>query len=224
MTQNPRVSLIHATPVAIEPVLAAFADSWPEARPLNLLEDALSGDRAAADDLTPALADRIAALSRYAFERLEAEGVLFTCSAFGPAIEAAARNEAPRPVLKPNEAMFEAALVKGGRVGLLATFEPSLASMEDEFEAMRADMGVQASIISHVVPEAMVRLRAGDAEEHNRLLAEASRRLEDCDTVMLAHFSTSRARGAVEAALGRQVLTAPHAAVEALKAKVTDRV
>ena len=42
--EGPRVALIHAVAVAIDPVREAFAALWPEARPFNLLEDALSPD------------------------------------------------------------------------------------------------------------------------------------------------------------------------------------
>jgi hypothetical protein len=37
------------------------------------------------------------------------------------------------PVLKPNEAMIEQAAARGRRIGLLSTFEPTLASMAQEF-------------------------------------------------------------------------------------------
>lgn len=216
---GPRIVLIHATPVAMQPVHDAFAESWPDAEPVDLLESSLSPDRAAADDLTKALTDRLCELAAYAERRSGAAGILFTCSAFGAAIEEAARRTAI-PVLKPNEAMFAAALTRGGRVGLLATFAPSLASMTAEFEEMRAAAGSDAELITHVVPEAMARLRAGDAEAHNRLLAEGANELADCNVVLLAHFSTSRALPAVEAVLDCPVLTAPHAAVAALQRRV----
>jgi hypothetical protein len=63
----------------------------------------------------------------------------------------------------------------------------------------------------------MAALRAGDAAEHNRLLAEAAGTLGPCDAVMLAHFSTSRAEAAVRAAIGSTVLTSPAAAVTKLR-------
>jgi len=78
----------------------------------------------------------------------------------GEAIEAAAAR-APIPVLKPNEAMFEAALTAGRRIGMLATFAPSVASMEQEFRAMAETHRSPATIETYCVPGAMSpRLRA----------------------------------------------------------------
>src|SRR5439155_1015726 len=58
--------------------------------------------------------------------------ILYTCSAFGEAIDAVAR-ATPMPVLKPNEAMFAEALHLGTHIGLLATFQPSIPALEQEF-------------------------------------------------------------------------------------------
>jgi Asp/Glu/hydantoin racemase len=213
-----RIVLIHAVAVAIEPVRRAFAQSWPEAECCNILDDSLSRDRERDGALTAAMTRRIGALAEYG-AGLGAAGILFTCSAFGEAIEAAAARAAI-PVLKPNEAMFEAALARGRRIGMLATFAPSVPSMEDEFRALAAANGVSASIESWCVPGAMAALQAGDAAEHNRLVAEAVRRFADCDAVLLAHFSTARAADAVAATLGRPVLTSPGSAVAKLKAAI----
>ena len=211
-----RIALIHAVFVAIDPVREAFAELWPEAETVSVLDDSLSPDRARDPDLTPAMNARIEALGRYALA-IGAKGVLYTCSAFGPAIEAFAR-DAGRPVLKPNEAMFDAALSAGRRIGMLATFGPSVASMEEEFRAAAGSR--DATVETVLVEDATAALRCGDTETHNRLLAEAAPRLAHCDAVMLAHFSTSRARAAVEGALGCPVLTAPGAAVSALRRRL----
>lgn len=211
----PRIVLIHAVSVAMAPIEEAFRTLWPEAERVNLLDDSLSPDRERAGALTPALFERFEALAAYA-RTIGARGILFTCSAFGEAIEAVARNS-DVPVLKPNQAMFEEALRLGDRIGMLATFAPSVASMESEFRDLVARSGRAAALDSRAVDGAMAALKSGDAEEHDRLLAGAAAGLAGYDAVMLAHFSTSRAEGAVGARLDCPVLTAPGSAVLKLK-------
>ena len=163
-----RIALIHATPAAMPPVEHAFKAHWPETRRTNLLDDSLSRDRALAPDLTDALYGRFDALGRYALS-FGADGILFTCSAFGPAIERVAATQ-PIPVLKPNEAMFAEALAIGGKIGMLATFEPSIPSMAAEFEADAATAGApkagnQVTLESVFVPGAMAALLAGKRDQ-----------------------------------------------------------
>lgn len=217
----PRIALIHAVEVAIEPIASAFAHSWPDARCTNLLEDSLSPDRAAEGELSERMARRINALADYAVLS-GADGILFTCSAFGPAIEQAARR-LPIPVLKPNEAMFDQALAAGRRIGMLATFAPAVATMEAEFREAARVANSDAQLETVLVDGAIEALKAGDATTHNRLVAARAPELNHCDAVILAHFSTSRAKSAVEEALGRNVLTSPSAAVSSLRERIARR-
>ena len=70
------------------------------------------------------------------------------------------------PVLKPNEAMFAEAIAIGGTVGMLATFEPSIASMGVEFKADAAQFSngaaINVTLQTKFVPDAMAALLAGD--------------------------------------------------------------
>ncbi len=209
-----RIALIHATPLAIDPVAEAFARHWPEAGVMNLLDDHLSVDRAT-DGLTDRISARIAALADYGLAS-GADGLLFTCSAFGPAIESVAR-AADVPVLKPNEAMFAEALSVGGPVGMVASFAPSLPPMEAEFAEMA---GAGASLETACAPDAMPALAAGDGATHDRLLADAAQTLGAARTIMLAQFSTARAAEAVAAVTNKPVLTSPDSAVRALRRRL----
>lgn len=211
-----RIALIHAGPVSVEPVEAAFQRLWPEAERVNIMDDSLMVDRAKSPELSPQLSGRIVRLATYARD-IGADGVLFTCSAFGPAIEEAQRLAA-WPVLKPNEAMFEAALAAGKRVGMIASFWNSIPTMEQEFRTLAASRNSPAVIKSVCVPDALAALQKDDAARHNALLAEAGAALaEECDVLMLAQFSTSRAADDLQRRVKVPVLTAPATAVEKIK-------
>jgi len=218
----PRITLIHAVQVAMQPVEQAFRAHWPAAEIVHLLDDSLSPDRARHASLSTELHARINSLADYAVA-CGADAILYTCSAFGEAIEAAARR-LTLPVLKPNESMFEAALQAGKRIGMLATFAPSVDSMEAEFRALAFEQQVNAAITTIVVVDAMAALKVGDAEQHNALLADAARGLQGCDCILLAHFSTSRALAAVQAVSSCPVLTSPASAVQKLQRLMASRV
>jgi Asp/Glu/hydantoin racemase len=209
MLRMMRITLVHALKHSIAPIEAAFARLWPDARLMNLLDDSLSADLARAGDLSDAMTERFLALGRYA-AGTGSDAILFTCSAFGPCIEAVARAQAPMPVLKPNEAMVERAAATGRKIGLLATFAPTLASMPQEFPA-------SVKIVPKLAEGALAALDRSDRAEHDRLVAEASRDLRDCDLIALAQYSMAPAAALVAEASGRPVLTTPDSAVAKLK-------
>jgi Asp/Glu/hydantoin racemase len=213
--QSPRIALIHATPVAIDPIVAAFKRLWPEARPTNLLEDSLAVDLAADGLLTDTMTERFVTLARYA-RGCGADAILFTCSAFGPAIEAA-RAALDVPVLKPNEAMLDEALAGGTRIGLIATFAPSIPSLKAELEELAAQKGVKLSIRTSAVPSALAALHDGQPAEHDRLIAAAAAEMGDCEALILGQFSMASAAEAIPSKAGRKVLTSPASAVLRLK-------
>ena len=168
-----RIALIHALKHSLVPIEASFARLWPDASLMNLLDDSLSADVAREGRLTSGMTDRFLALGEYAVTT-GADAILFTCSAFGPCIEAVARAHAPMPVLKPNQAMIEQAAARGHRIGLLSTFPPTLVSMPPEFPR-----GVE--VVPKLAEGAMAALDRGDRAEHDRLVAQAARDLRDCD-------------------------------------------
>ncbi|MHC2436340.1 aspartate/glutamate racemase family protein [Bradyrhizobium sp. USDA 4451] len=205
-----RITLIHALKHSIAPIEASFAKHWPEARLMNLLDDSLSADLARDGKLTDRMTERFLAIGQYAVGT-GAEGILFTCSAFGPCIEAVARAHAPMPVLKPNEAMIEQAVAMGKRIGLLSTFPPTLASMPPEFPS-------SVTLVPKLADGALAALDRGDRAEHDRIVVEASRDLRDCDLIALAQYSMAPAAARVADITGREVLTTPDSAVLKLKA------
>ncbi|MBV8682235.1 MAG: hypothetical protein JO111_05125 [Caulobacteraceae bacterium] len=215
MANPPRIVLLHATTVAMDPIRSAFERNWADVELVNLLDDGLTIDRAKEEELSQRMIDRFVAFGRYGWG-MGADAILVTCSAFGPAIDRL-KAELPVPVLKPNEAMFKAAIAKGGNIGMLATFAPSVSTMTQEFQDFVAEEGSAARLRTILVDDAIDLLRKGFADDHNRLVAARAPDLQDCDAIMLAHFSTSRAADAVAKVSSAPVLTAPDAAVTMLK-------
>lgn len=213
----PRIALIHALEESVLPARSAFASHWPDAKAFDLLDTSLATDLAARGSLDQAMTERFLTLGRYAAATEgtagPAKAILFTCSAFGPAIDAVKR-ALPIPVLRPNESAFAEALALGGRIGLIVTFAPSLPALTQELSEMA---GKAVDVTGVVVEGALAALKAGDGATHDRLAAEAAARLEGIDTLILGQFSLARARPAIEAATGLRVLTTPEAAIRGLK-------
>ena len=211
----PRVALIHALAHSIAPVNAELDRAWPGCVRMNLLDDSLSADLAASrDGLDDAMTARFIDLAEYAVGT-GVRGILFTCSAFGPCIEAVARRWPEIPVLKPNEAMIAEASRIGRRIGLVGSFGPTLVSMPAEFPG-------HVTVLPVLAERALDALTLGDTHLHDRLVMETAQRAAamGCDVVALAQFSLARAASQVEQAIPVPVLTTVGSAVRLLRERV----
>lgn len=216
-----RVALIHALAQSVAPINEALARDWPDAQRMNLLDDSLSADLARAGALDASMTARFLRLGDYA-AATGADAILFTCSAFGPCIDAVKARLAPMPVLKPNEAMIDEAAqrlrAQGGTLGLVASFGPTLASMPTEFPA---DVPLRTALAEG----ALDALRRGDTGAHDHAALGAARTLQaqGCTVIALAQFSLARAQALVASGTGLPVLTTPDSAVRALRRHLETR-
>lgn len=226
MTAQPRIALIHALTESAAPIHAAFQAHWPEAFTFDLLDTSLAIDRAHAGRLDPAMMGRFATLADYA-ARTEGQAgatcaILFTCSAFGPAIEAV-QARLPLPVLRPNEAAFAEALAltdPGDEIGLIVSFAPSEAALRAEFDAMAAAAGRPLRIRTALACGALAALKSGDGAAHDAQVVKAAASLQGCAAIVLGQFSMARAAPALSAATSIPILTPPDSAVRALRARI----
>jgi hypothetical protein len=215
--------LIHATDLAVAPIANAFARLWPEAQLQNILDDSLSLGRARDGQLTPAMTQRFVDLSHYARD-CGCDTLLFTCSAFGHAIDVAA-GATPLPTFKPNQAMFDMALAtqpqQGAlQVGLVATFAPSIASMQQELEQMAQTLGIPLQVHTAHVPEAMDDLNRVNADLHHQKIAHVVGNMPPCDVILLAQFSMAAAGPLAQRQTSSPVLSSPDCAVIALRQRM----
>lgn len=227
----PRIALIHSTQGDVDPVERAFADHWPEVDRINLLDDALNVDATRAAHptiLTGALAvlpssalSRFKELTDYAVSMC-AQGILYTCSQFGDAIEAA-RQRWAIPILKPQEALFLSALEHGPRLGLVTARESQLEPLQREFFSLANEAGVSIELSALCVPEIADASGLAVVSELDELLRARAASLQGCDAIMLPDFSIAMAAPTLRRLFDRPVLAAPNAAVLLLKQLVTAR-
>lgn len=211
-----RIFLIHATPVAIDSINEAFTRLWPEAQLSNLLEDSLSRDLAVAGSITDEMKQRFLALAQYAVQA-QADGILFTCSAFGEAIDLC-KKEIDIPVLKPNEAMIDDAISQASRIAIVATFPPAIDSMAEEFEEAARLAGRPLELTSFTCPKALEVLRSGDAALHDELVSHLVGKIECQELICFAQFSMVSAALGAKQVTELNILTTPDSAVLKLRA------
>jgi Asp/Glu/hydantoin racemase len=216
-----RIALIHALAESVVPSHAAFAEFWPEAYAYDLLDTSLAVDRETAGRLDDAMMERFQTLAGYAAgsrgRNGETAGILFTCSAFGPAIDAV-KPRLSIPVLRPNESAFAAALRRGRRIGLVVSFAPSASSLERELQDMAEARNMTVAVQTVIVQGALAALKSGNGHAHDRLVAEAAATIAGNDAVVLGQFSLARAASALEASgFEGRVITTPGAAVATMR-------
>ena len=208
-----KVGLIHALEESEAPIRESFKKIWPEAILNEYSDFQLSVDRANGLDES-SIRSRIIDLGQEAVND-HVDAILYTCSAFGDAIEAA-KNKFDLPILKPNESAFQNAISAGVDVNILVTFEPSLELLINEFEVM--SRGTHINVKGHLIEDALRLLKENQVESHNQKIISAVDMIPSHETVILGQFSMARAAEGIETSMpDRLVLNTPDAAVTALK-------
>ena len=215
-----RIGVLSPVDVAFLAVKDAFAELWPEAKVVCLLDESLYADFINPDfTVDPQLPDeayaRIADLFRYS-RKSGADGIIFCGSVFGALVEAG-REGLDFPVLTSFEGMIEAAFAQGPRLGIVSSAEGSLTCLSDDVARYAEAHGHDYTIVSHIADGAFQKVLAGDRDGADAMVVDAAARLTECDSLMLAQFSMGSAAAKIADLPGRPVLTAPQGAVEKLK-------
>lgn len=215
MLQAPNIVLFSVHKDAMDAAVRAFTADWPEARISNLMDDGLFAWVRETGGVVPEMYDVFRTLTRHIVSR-GADGILFTCSAFREVIDTCIA-EFDVPILKPNDAMIEQALDAGSRIAVMATVGPTIPSISAEIREMAAARGQKVELVSYFVEGAFDALARGDAAQHDTLVAARACEIKDCDVIVLAQFTLSRAVPAVAAVSRIPVFNSPGAAVTKLR-------
>ena len=173
----------------------------------------LSKDRARGVD-EAIIRERIIDLGMAAIED-GVDAILYTCSAFGDAINAA-KEQINIPVFRPNESAFDEAIIRGKTVHILVTFIPSLELLVNEFKTM--SKGLNIDVNGYLVDGALNDLKNDQIDQHNKKIIETIRKIPENETVILGQFSMARASDLIAKEMpNRLVLNTPDASVLRLR-------
>jgi len=206
-----KLAFVHTSHVLI-PLFSRLAkEILPELETFHMTDESLIRNTIQARELTRTTVRRLVAMIGSAHEG-GADAVMVTCSSIGAGVKVA-RELFDFPVLRVDEAMTEAAVNTGRRIGVAATLrttlEPTIALIEDA--AVTA--GRQIEIVPSLCEGAFEAVLAGDTDRHDAMLSRSLAALRDqVDVVVLAQASMARVVAQLPAG-GPPILASPELAV-----------
>jgi glutamate racemase len=218
MSQTKRsVAFIHTSPAAVGPLMQFYSEAAPELEVTNLLDDGLL--RLLAAGRGEDVRRRLSEMLRAAAETYGPELSMVTCSSVSKEMVDSLARDFPFPVLKIDYPMARRAVSAGRRIGVAATFPPTLVPTSRLLREAAAEAGAEIEIVEEVAPEAYKALLAGDTATHDELLAKAVENLQnrDISAVVLAQVSMARTLPLISAGARVPVLTSLHTSLEAIR-------
>jgi Asp/Glu/hydantoin racemase len=215
-----KLAFIHTSHVLI-PLFAQLAkDHLSGVEVFHMCDESLIRNTMAAGTLTKSTTRRVIGMIGLAREG-GADAVMVTCSSIGAAIPIA-REQFDFPILRIDEAMADAAVHTGKRIGVAATVRTTLQPTVD----LLADRAIAAKRDVDIDPElcegAFEALLSGDTAYHDELVSAALAGLRKrVDVVVLAQASMLRVLAQMDLSSGPPVLSSPELAVRSARAVLT---
>ena len=212
-----KLAFIHTSHVLI-PLFAQLAkDHLPGVEVFHMSDESLIRNTMAAGKLTESTTRRVIGMIGLAHDG-GADAVMVTCSSIGAAIPIA-RNQYDFPILRIDEAMADAAVHAGKRIGVAATvrttLEPTIELLTDRAIAARRDVDLDPELCEG----AFEALLSGDTARHDELVTGALIALRKrVDVVVLAQASMLRVLPQLPSGSGAPILSSPELAVRSARA------
>jgi aspartate/glutamate racemase len=212
-----KVAFIHTSPAAVGPLMQFYGGAAPELEITNLLDDGLLRLLAAGEQ--GIARERLAEMIGAGVETYGAELAMITCSSVPKEMAESLAGDFPVPILKIDYPMAREAVRAGRRVGVAATFQPTLVPTRKLLTEAAAEAGAEIEIVEEVTPEAYTALLANDTATHDRLLLDLVERLEKqgVAAVVLAQVSMARVLPLVGGRVRVPVLTSLHTSLDAIR-------
>jgi Asp/Glu/hydantoin racemase len=212
----PTLAIIHTTAATVEPLKALAAEMLPGADVINLVDDSILPQLARTGGDLNAVRDRLVQYARIA-ESVGANVILEACSSVGELVRDMA--QAVRiPVVRIDDAMAEAAVRRGARVGVAATLPTTLNPTLRLLRAKADAAGKAVEIETALAESAYRKLMAGDRDGHDADLSAALAALaQRVDVLVLAQASMARVLDRLPVDVQAKALTSPRLAMESVQ-------
>jgi Asp/Glu/hydantoin racemase len=213
-----RLALIHTVP-SLVPVFGDLArELAPDVSTTDVVDEALLEEAVAAGEVPPPTAERLERHVRRALDE-GADAVLVTCSSMGGVVDEL-RVRHGWPLLRVDEAMVDAALDAGSRIGVVATLGSTLRPTAELVRSRARELGrddASFDVVTRLVDGAFAALKAGDLDAHDDAVRAALRELlPQVDAIILAQASMARVAGTLDPgeAATAPILSSPRLGVE----------
>lgn len=211
------VAFIHTSPAAIGPLMQFYGEAAPELEITNLLDDGILRLLAAKNTATAQA--RLSDMIKAAVETYEAELAMITCSSVSKEMAENLDREFALPILKIDYPMARQAVRAGCRIGVAATFQPTIVPTSKLLNEAASEAHTEIEIIEEVSPDAYTALLANDTATHDELLLAAIKPLEkkDVAVIVLAQVSMARILPKIEGRVSVPVLSSLHTSLDAIQ-------
>lgn len=213
--ETPRVALVSSTRAVFGPMEAAFREVFPEAQILHLLDETLIEDFRREGGLSPH-SRRKALQMAVTAQEAGVDGILVTCSTLSPSVD----DFLPFlkiPIIKIDEPVIDQVVRIAEKIGLLATAETVLKSVEPLVMRKAQESGRKISVRRFIKGDVWPLLQKDPAAFYGAIAEAASEAAQDCQAVILTQVSIAPGRDYVEEKVRGKVFASPTYAVQALR-------
>lgn len=207
------LALIHTSPT-LTPIFGALCvEQMPETTIFHMVDESLIRDTIKAGEVRRVTIRRLLSMVESA-AAAGADAVMVTCSTLGPAVTLV-QQMFDFPVIRVDEAMAEAAVRTGHRLGVMATLRTTLEPTTALLREKAAQAGRKVELLECLCDGAFEAVLSGDTATHDRIVSAALLdTMSEMDAVVLAQASMARVVNAMPAGLLRMpVLSSPELSV-----------
>lgn len=211
------LAFIHTSPVLVPTFTQLAAEILPGVQVFHMVDESLIKNTIAAGKLTKQTARRVFSMIESA-QQAGADAAMVTCSSIGQAVTYA-RPLIDLPVLRVDEAMAQAAIASGRRIGVAATLRTTLDPTVQLLHDTAKENDKDIDTVPCLCEGAFEAVLSGQTDQHDQLVSAALQKLvKDVDVVVLAQASMARVLATLPTN-GTKILSSPRLAVESVRSR-----